>query len=1294
MDFFRKKKKKRGRTGWLLWMLVFTLVFAGAGWGIHSQAADTIWLECGGVKLGTEYTMDTSAINLHLGSSGTQYASDKYEIHWKIPIKEHQDIIGFQDTTDKGEYKGGFSCVVTAKKPGKAELIVDVYDSTGNTPGTTVTGSSMTIAQHVTLTINVVFAIDTLGADYNKVHDTDTEPSLIMYTKDEKRMKLNIGEAGNNILWRSADEDVVKMKTTSEGAIVAEAVGCGKTSISATDSSGNTDSIPVYVIPKISNKEGGEFSKSATYNISSGDYLYTDAAFKENRTLTIKDKMVWVISKYDSKNNQVVIEDSLGHTESDLIELTTASVDDPQNLKVTAKAGQYIIAFYPIGSYNSEADKSTIVPTTVVINVCANMQKREVNLTAGDQFSLPDAINITEEEFNEWFDISYKETFNNYFTCDKKRGLITATKATGQEAFDVVITAKKDYKDKVNALLQNKMDNPQATFTFRVVDELMLNMRNVSIVVGQEMQLIATTATYEGELTWESSDTKYVTVSDTGVIKGIAKTTDDITITVSQKMNDGSIKKATCKVKVEETVKNIALSDTDIELLEGAVKTVTASFNPDRSQAPIQWMSSDPSVFTINISSDKKSVVVTGKKAGTAVLTALNEENYVTAVCKVTVLSQITKISLPATQMTVKLNREVVRMVATYTPATATNNRLEWDSSDPSVATVNESGLVTLLKAGTTIITVKPQYNTSPPIMAQCILTVQQSSVGIKMDKSTITLGAGETYGLSYMLTPSNATTTVTWKSMDSSIATVNAKGLVSARKAGTTYIVVTSADGYSSECKVVVTQDATGIKLSATNLTLGVGDSYAVGATITPQNATDKTITWTSQNPSVARVTNDGKVTGVSVGTAIIAAKIKSGEVAYLTVTVKDVVKSLALDQSSKTIGVGKSFILTPIFTPANASNQKVTWKSSDNSIATVSSTGKVTGVKGGTAMILCTAEDGGYTANCIVTVQELVTDIKLNYTSYKLTVNKSVTLKATVKSNNASNKKVKWTTSNKKIATVNQKGKVTAKKLGKCTIRATATDGSGETATCTIRVIKRVSKLKISNSYIKLLEGKSKQLKAKVSPSSATIKGVKWKSSDTSVAIVSSSGKVHALTEGTAKISVTTTDGSNIKATCTVQVIKAVPVTSLTVTAQDITMVRGTSQSASVAISPSNTTDKITYVSDAKSIATVSSKGKITAKRPGVATITVTSSSGKQVCINVTVVGLNKTSVTLEQYDSDELWVEEVTENVKWSSSNPAIVRVNNGKIVARKVGTATVTATVKGVKLHCRVKVKKIS
>ena len=176
--------------------------------------------------------------------------------------------------------------------------------------------------------------------------------------------------------------------------------------------------------------------------------------------------------------------------------------------------------------------------------------------------------------------------------------------------------------------------------------------------------------------------------------------------------------------------------------------------------------------------------------------------------------------------------------------------------------------------------------------------------------------------------------------------------------------------------------------------------------------------------------------------------------------------------------------------------------------------------------------------------------------------------------------------------------------------------------------------------------------------------------------------------------EISVETTDGTKLKATCTVEVVEENPVTSMTASAQDMIMVQGTSESASVVISPTNTTDKIKYESDAKSVATVTSKGKITARRPGNATISVTSTSGQQVCINVTVVGLNKTSLSLQQYDSDELWVEEVSDTVKWSSSNPAIARVEGGRVVARKVGTAVITATIHGVKLRCTVKVVKIS
>ena len=1303
-----RKFLKRKLSTYLMIILVLTLGIVGVKWNFHSEAAENagIWLEEGGVKVTGEITMDTSAINLGLGSSGTQYADPKYKIQWVIPIQEDRDIIQFQDDGSGNNYdrmeESLFNCVIEAKNPGTAELDVYVYDSTGLSGGEEVAGTGMTIAQHVTVKINVVFAIDTqLDDAYQYVYGTDEKRSLVMYVDEEQKMKLNVGSASDsNILWQSQNKDVVEIVTKENGDIYTKAKGSGVTTISADGLTGH-DSIKVYVIPKISmTGEEGSFSKEGVYNVHSGDWIYTDAIFNENKTLTINDKMVWVISKYDMKNNKVVIEDSIGSIESDLIELDTMNAEYPQNLKISAKAGQYIIDFYPSGTYTKDGKSDKIAPTTVILNVCAEFDDREVNLIAGDQFSIPDALNITLEEFSTWFTVDFRTqgdiqdtSYSNYLKYESTDQIVTALAATEQKSYVMSIHVKEGYQDKVNALLENDKKNTTPEFTFRVVDELLLSMRNVSIVVGEEMQLIASTSTYEGTLVWTSSDEKYVTVSETGVIKGIAKTEEDITITVTQKLNDGSIKKAICKVKVEETVKNIVLTDTSVEMLEGTVKTVSATFNPDRNEAPIQWMCSDEEVCTINVSSDKKSVVISAKKEGTAVLTAINEDNYVSAVCKITVLAQIKSISLPEAQMTVRLNQEVIRLVASYAPAKTTNNKLEWASSDPSVATVDDSGLVTLLKAGITIITVKPQYNTTPPVMAQCIITVEQSSEGIALDQSSITLEAGQTRSLSYILTPDNATTEVTWTSLDSSVATVSDRGVIKAVKAGSTFVSVTSSDGYSATCKVTVTQQATGIKVSTENLSLGVGDSFTMGVTITPEDSTDTTVTWTTQDAKIAKVTSDGKITGVAVGSTVILAKIKNGEVAYVNVTVRDKVKSVVLDEEKKTILVGKSFQLTANVTPANATNTKVSWQSSDEKVATVSEKGKVTGVKGGNAMIVCTTEDGGYTAHCLVTVEEKVSGVTLDKESYKMKVNQTVTLNATVASQEASVKAVKWTTSNKKIATVNQSGKVTAKKAGTCIITATATDGTGESASCKIKVIKNVSSLKINLSYVKLMEGKSKKIKSKVSPASASIKALKWTSENPEIAIVNGNGKVTAIAPGTTTVKVSTTDGTKIVASCVVEVMEELPVTSMTAETQDITMIRGTTQNASITISPTNTTDKIRYTSDAKSIVSINSKGKMKAKRPGVATITASSSSGKEVSINVTVVGLNKTYLNLQQYDSDELWVEEISDNVKWSSSNPAIARVNNGTVVARKVGNCTITATVKGVKLTCKVNVVRI-
>ena len=264
-------------------------------------------------------------------------------------------------------------------------------------------------------------------------------------------------------------------------------------------------------------------------------------------------------------------------------------------------------------------------------------------------------------------------------------------------------------------------------------------------------------------------------------------------------------------------------------------------------------------------------------------------------------------------------------------------------------------------------------------------------------------------------------------------------------------------------------------IKLSQSTLSMKKGETAALTVTITPENATDKAVDWTSSDTKIATVDSTGKVTAVSAGTASITCTAQDGsdKKATCKVTVTDptppkpsVVKvaKITLNKTTASVGKGKAMQLTAIVTPTNATNKAVTWKSSNTKIATVSSTGKVTAKAAGTVTITCMAQDGsGKKATCKVTVTESkppvkptvkVTKVTLNKKTATLSPKETLTLKATVTPTNATNKGVIWKSSNTKIATVSSTGRVTAKSAGTVTITCTAKDGSGKKATCKITV------------------------------------------------------------------------------------------------------------------------------------------------------------------------------------------------------------------------------------------------
>ncbi|MFI3213236.1 MAG: Ig-like domain-containing protein [Eubacteriales bacterium] len=338
-----------------------------------------------------------------------------------------------------------------------------------------------------------------------------------------------------------------------------------------------------------------------------------------------------------------------------------------------------------------------------------------------------------------------------------------------------------------------------------------------------------------------------------------------------------------------------------------------------------------------------------------------------------------------------------------------------------------------------------------------------------------------------------------------------------------------------------------TGVSLSDTSLALTVGGTSTLTATVSPDNATNKNVEWTTSDSTIASVSN-GVVTANSAGTATITVTTEEGSVtATCTVTVSAVedttvaVTSVSLSSNTLSLDVGKTSTLTTTVSPSGATNSSVSWSSSDEAVASVSG-GTVTAIAAGKATITATTTDGNKTATCEVTVTAAnvsVTGVTLSSSSVSLAVDGTSTLTPTIEPSNATNTGVTWSSSSTSVATVSSSGAVTGVAAGTATITATTSDGS-KTATCTVTVTAAtvsVTGVTLSSSSLSVAVGGTSTLTATIAPTTATDTSVTWSSSSTSVASVSATGVVTGVATGTATITVTTTDGSKT-ATCAVTV------------------------------------------------------------------------------------------------------------------------------------------------------------
>ena len=547
-----------------------------------------------------------------------------------------------------------------------------------------------------------------------------------------------------------------------------------------------------------------------------------------------------------------------------------------------------------------------------------------------------------------------------------------------------------------------------------------------------------------------------------------------------------------------------------------------------------------------------------------------------------------------ATTLTLKKGTDVVENLgflitdaAANITATATDSSsasvvgsLVANINNPAVAAIDTSSLttdgtftITPLSVGTAVVTVRTRGSNITKTISVNVTKAPTLVSGILLDKATLTLPVNSPYALTATISPDDTTNkTIVWTSSSPSNVSVDSTGSVKVLRdysndagGGTTGITVDGTTRYvtitatatngdtittndkAATCLIAVnTIPVDGIAISDTSMSLYKGSWKQLTAVITPTNAANPAVTWSSSDSDIVKVDSTGKITAVGTKTsgttvineAIITAQTSNASVfATCTVKVLDAVliTSLTLNKSELALNVGDEETLQVTGAPSNATNKTLLWTSSNPDVASVSG-GKVVAAAKGSAVIRAEATDGsGKYVSCVVTVNNIqILNVYLDKSSLDLSEGDTAKVTATVYPSNATTATLKWTSSNTSVATVDSKGNIVAGATkGYAIITASATDGSGKFAECVVLSKPKVHVTGLTINYgttLDLLANDSTYLKASVIPANATASTVTWSSSNTAIASIdAASGLLKGLALGEAIITATA-DGKSV--------------------------------------------------------------------------------------------------------------------------------------------------------------------
>ena len=657
---------------------------------------------------------------------------------------------------------------------------------------------------------------------------------------------------------------------------------------------------------------------------------------------------------------------------------------------------------------------------------------------------------------------------------------------------------------------------------------------------------------------WKSGDTSIAKVDEYGYVTGISNGETRVTATTVNGLT------ATCMVTVETTPISISLnkSSATIDTTKDSALQLIAIINPPTANKDIEitWKTSRESLAKVVPKEAKENraeaEVIGGEESGVAIITATTK-NGCSAQCSVIVGATITGINIVPQEQAIEIGEEYQLHAEKYPESS--KESIGWkiieekpDDGAESVATINSDGVVTGVAHGT--VTIQATGRDSL-ITSTSTVKVQTTPKSVTLDttEKVIDLSTdSKLFKLNATINPSTANVflNLTWSTSDADVAKVDENGNVYAVGNGTATITVKTGNEKIATCKVTVQTSPTGIALKkkevVVNRSSDKNKTAELEAIITPSTANVfRNLSWSAEDPKIVTVTKrsdssdevKADVTGLENGSTTVTVRTENGLEASCKVIVETKIIGITVSPASAVIEVGETVQFEATKKPSIGTTEGVTWRSENESVATVDQNGLVTGVGNGVVKIKVKSSSGLIHQSVTVTVQTSPKGISMKDSlALDLSTKVSDTLQATITPSTANvNKEITWKSDNTGIATVDGNGKVTA--VGNGTTKITATTANGKSASCTVVVITSITSLSVSPTSSTLEIGQTVQLIKNVNPSTTT-EEVQWISSNTSVATVSTTGLVTARNAGIATITLKNSSGTK-SATCNMTIL-----------------------------------------------------------------------------------------------------------------------------------------------------------